>query len=584
MTRPPYCGPLARCRAGIVAALLLLSTAAAAAPVRVDISGLDGELLRNVRTYLSILGVDADQLPPARLNYLHGRAEREIQRALEPFGYYAVTVEGELHSDADGTRARYRVTLGPRVTIARVELRISGDGEQDPAFRAAQLEPGIAVGEPLLHRRYERLKQRLQHIAAERGFYDAHLERQQLRIDRTQHRAEILIHYATGTRYRYGELHFSDTPLSPTFIRRFVTLRPGDPLLTSELTLLQTRLANSDYFQRVEVRPRWSERAAPLVPIDVELEMRKRTRYRAGVGYDTDTGGRLTAGITRRWVNRKGHNFDALLQPGEFRTDASFQYNIPGGRPEYEQYSLRAAYRREQVDPIDAETLASGGSWQTRVGDWVQVIGLDIERENFDFEEQRQTSRFLFPRIGWRRTDADHRINVSRGYRVNLELLGASDAWYSDTSFVQGRLELKGVLSPTPGWRLLGRAELGGTVIEQAEQLPASKRFFAGGDKSVRGYAYKSLAPLNSSGNVEGGQGLIVAGLETDYRVAENWRAALFVDHGAAINSLTSTLKTGVGVGARWLSPIGPVRIDLAWALDREGTPWRLHFSIGPDL
>ncbi|HEY5718449.1 MAG TPA: autotransporter assembly complex family protein [Motiliproteus sp.] len=564
--------------------LSLFVTYAHASPVVVELMGLEGALERNALAHLSINNADTQLLSATRIKFLHSKASHEIQKALEPFGYYNVEISSELQQAPDTTLARYRVTLGPQTLIHEVQLHISGDGDLDPAFRALTIEPGITPGDPLRHARYNKVKQRLQSIAAERGYYDAKWNQQQIIVNREQHQADIALHLDSGPRYRYREFRFSPTELNPDFLSRYITSEPGDPVFIRDLQQLQTRLNNSDYFQRVEVHPNWEERAAGDVPIDIELEMRQRTRYRAGVGFDTDTRSRLTAGMTRRWVNDKGHNFDALVQPGELRTDASFQYNIPGVHPEYEQYSLRSAYRREVIDPIDSETFASGISWQSKWYDWVQVIGIDIERESFDFDATRQRSHYLLPRISWSRTVSDNRVDVSQGYRIKLELLGATDAWYSDSTFLQGRIAMKGVYSLTPAWRLLARSELGATINNDVNQLPASKRFFAGGDNSVRGYSYKSIAPENESGNVEGGQGLAVFSLETDYRLSGNWRAALFVDHGAAINSLDSPLSTGVGSGLRWQSPIGPVRLDLAWALSKDDTPWRLHFSIGPDL
>jgi len=109
-------------------------------------------------------------------------------------------------------------------------------------------------------------------------------------------------------------------------------------------------------------------------------------------------------------------------------------------------------------------------------------------------------------------------------------------------------------------------------------------RFFAGGDQSVRGYDYQSLSPENSQGDKIGGQYLFAASVEYQYSFAERWRLAGFYDQGNTFNSLsTPSLKSAVGVGVRWVSPVGPLRLDLAHPLDGEGGV-RLHFSMGPEL
>jgi len=119
--------------------------------------------------------------------------------------------------------------------------------------------------------------------------------------------------------------------------------------------------------------------------------------------------------------------------------------------------------------------------------------------------------------------------------------------------------------------------------VEQSQDLPVSVRFFTGGDQTIRGYRYQSLGPLNSNGEVVGGKHLVAGAIEYDYPVANNWRAAVFYDAGNAFSSDSIEWKQSVGMGLRWMSPIGPIRVDLAHALDDEGG-FRLHITMGPDL
>jgi len=107
---------------------------------------------------------------------------------------------------------------------------------------------------------------------------------------------------------------------------------------------------------------------------------------------------------------------------------------------------------------------------------------------------------------------------------------------------------------------------------------------FAGGDQSVRGYDYQSLSPENSEGDRIGGRYMVAGSVEYQYSVAEKWRVATFIDQGNSFNTLElPNLKTGVGIGVRWVSPVGPIRLDLAHAMDDDGGI-RLHFSMGPEL
>ena len=132
---------------------------------------------------------------------------------------------------------------------------------------------------------------------------------------------------------------------------------------------------------------------------------------------------------------------------------------------------------------------------------------------------------------------------------------------------------------------MLGRIGGGATATDTFDKIPPSLRFFAGGDQSVRGYSYESLSPENDDGELLGGQHMLTASAEYQRRVTGNWWGATFVDTGNAFNAWwPEELKTGAGVGIRWISPVGPVRFDIAHPFDNEEDAWRLHFAIGPEF
>jgi len=144
---------------------------------------------------------------------------------------------------------------------------------------------------------------------------------------------------------------------------------------------------------------------------------------------------------------------------------------------------------------------------------------------------------------------------------------------------------VKWIHSLTPRTRVLLRGRAGYLAENEFERLPPSVRFFAGGDNSVRGYDFESLGPTDINGAVVGGNRLLETSIEIEREVLPRWSVALFVDHGNAFDSTNLDGRTGAGIGTRWRSPLGPVRLDLAWPVDDDiehGA--RLHVSLGPDL
>ena len=154
----------------------------------------------------------------------------------------------------------------------------------------------------------------------------------------------------------------------------------------------------------------------------------------------------------------------------------------------------------------------------------------------------------------------------------------------SDTNLLNGTVLLRGLTTLAQNHRFLGRVQFGGSATNGYKSVPPSLRFFAGGDQSVRGYDYQTLSPTNGDGDRIGGRYMVAGSAEYQYQIADKWRLATFVDQGNAFNTLDfPSLKTGVGFGVRWVSPVGPLRLDLAKALDDDGGI-RLHFSMGPEL
>jgi translocation and assembly module TamA len=154
----------------------------------------------------------------------------------------------------------------------------------------------------------------------------------------------------------------------------------------------------------------------------------------------------------------------------------------------------------------------------------------------------------------------------------------------STISLLQGRANAKLIHGLGTG-RLILRGEAGATAGAGVEELPSSLRFFAGGDTSVRGFGFQQLGPVDDDGNLIGGRYLLVGSVEYDHPIGGGkWGVAIFIDLGNAFNDFNDyELKGGGGVGLRWRSPVGPLRLDLAHAPDSNDN-FRIHFTMGPDL
>ena len=553
----------------------------------VTVEGVDEPLRTNVLALLELNRFAGQTAPEeTRLRWLHGNAEREIRAALQPFGYYEPTIESALNRVPGGWEARYRIQPGRPLRITTLDLQILGEGQQDPVFQQALANAPLVQGQTLDQPKYEQFKQALETLATERGYFEARFAERAIEINLEAYEATVRLHYDTGPRYRFGAITFKQDFLSPKLLNRYPRFKSGDPYNANDLLKLQGDLNSSPYFSQIQINAP-PDAATDTTPVEVVLEPNKKRKYSAGAGYGTDTGPRVRLKAEQRWLNRRGHHAEQELLWWPINIYFGGKYYIPGDDPTTDTYTLNAGYTQQNYKNQDYEQFIIGGGWQQQDGKWLKNYNLSYQYEEFSVgDEPTRSSLLLIPGLNWTWIDADDRLYPTRGLLFGFELRGASTALLSDLDFVQGVLHLKGVYALNETSRFIARGDAGTTLIRQGfEKLPTSLRFFTGGDASVRGYAYNSIGPTDEEGVVIGGKNLLVGSLEYEHRVWDGWSLAAFVDSGDAFDGASPELKTGAGVGLRWRSPVGPVRIDLASGLDRPpGDAFRFSFSIGPEL
>lgn len=584
-------------RAFVVACLGLLLAFPAAAERRLEvaITGVSGDLLDNVRAYLSMedLKGTAD-LEEDQVRRAHRQAESEIRQALQAFGHYRPTIRSRLETTPEAWVARYAVEPGPAVHIADLEITVAGPGADDPKLRRVIAETQLQEGAPLRHADYTATKRKLIETAVAGGYLDAEYRASELRVRPAAGEADIRLLLATGPAYHFGEVRVAQEILEPSLVARMVPVAPGDRLTSRRLLELQFALADTDYFQRVSVDIQ-RERAVPMdgsagpagalrVPVVVQTEPRPPRKYRLGFGYGTDTGPRLSAGLELRRINRAGHHFRTDLMVSQVRQNLAARYQIPIANVRTDRLSFTGSYQRAELGDGISDKYTLGISRDRVLQGWQNSLYTRYSLERFEFTDDTEVSRLLTPGLSLSRTQADNAIRTHRGWSFYLDVHGAREGFLADTSFTQVRGRLQAVLGLGSRLRLLARGEAAADFTGRFGKLPASERFFAGGDRSVRGYAYQSLAPKNAAGDVVGGQYLSTGSVEADLRVIGNWGVAAFYDAGNAADEWPPTPVAGAGGGLRWFSPIGTIRLDYAVPQDAPDRDYRIHFSMGPDL
>lgn len=581
--------------------------------VNVNVDGIDDPLLANVRKSLSVAEEHESPWSAGQIRRLYRLAPNEIKQALAPYGYYNPVIEHTLEAPGDEGetwQASFRIKRGPRTRITALNLAVRGPGDEIPEVREALRSTKLAKGKRLIHAQYTATKNALYTAAYQAGYLDARFSQSAIRVRPDENAAEIDLVLDTGERYYFGDVTFDQDVLNDDFVRRFVPFSAGEPFNAERLVDLQLILSDTDYFNKISIQAERgnAEREAPIddwlfdilyppedplisvgrlqVPVGVTAKPSKPQSYEISGGYGTDTGPRVGFGVKFRHLNKRGHQFRSDLRLSAVKQALQASYDIPIANVAQDKLSFTANLANEEFGDITSLNYGLGAIRDTGWSLGRKRAYIKAERETYDLGDGAgdRTSTLLYPGYTITLQKADDLLNTRKGVSASLDVHGGSEALASSVDFLQVKVSGNAVLPLTSKSRLLLRSQFGAIEVDDFNKLPPSQRFFTGGDRTVRGYGYQQISPRNRDNDNIGGQYLAVGSIEADYKVYKDYGVAAFFDAGDAANTTSFDLKRGVGIGFRWASPVGQIRLDLAHPLDDPDSDFRIHFSLGPDL
>ena len=564
----------------LLVALLLPPFASA----ELAIEGVDQDLERNVRAYATIASepCDADD---RLIRRRYRTLEKEVRTALEPFGYYRPTVETSLSRNDRCWQATVTIDRGEPVRLRDIDIRIDGPASADPVFKELLATTSLVPGAVLVHGRYDRLKRSLQVRAADRGYFDAAYSAHRLDIWPDQGVADVTLHFASGPRYRIGEIRQEQQFIDPAIVLGYLDLEVGAAYDADDIARAYRDLSDSAYFGQIEILPDVDNAVGEQVPVRIVLQPANRIEYTIGVGASTDTGPRFRAGFRNNRVNTRGHRLFADLEVSTVLQGLTTEYRIPLSDPRREWFSTTAAYSNEETDTFDNEAQQLGIRWTKAMGgSWLRTLSIDASREAFIVGEDIDTTLSIVPAITLDQKRSDRDVFPQHGRRLGIRVRGTDESIGSSMSFAQATVWMRFIRSFGQGNRVLARLNAGHTVSNDFAELPPSIRFFAGGDESIRGFDYESLGPTDTDGSVVGGENLLVASLEYERHLKGNFYGAIFVDAGNAFNDNDFEAEVGAGIGIKWRSPLGPIRLYLGYPVSDSDESLRVHVRLGADL
>ena len=571
-------------------AVVLASGTAAAESVRIEIDGVERAIADNIRGFLT-LGRYAERtdVTDAQVRRLADRAVDEAADALRPFGYYEPIVKSRTSRDDARWIVRLKVTPGPPVVVKSVEVEINGPGSEDAALNRLAAASPLQPGTRLDHQSYDRLRNDLLRTALEQGFLDAQLTRRELIVNPVERTASAHLALETGGQYRFGAIEIEQDVLRDELLERFVRFESGQVFSNDRIRSTQFALEDSNFFSTVAISPGQRDPGTLTVPVSIRAEPIKRDRYTVSLGYGTDTDLRGRFAWENRRVNTRGHRLRFEVTASSVLQEVVTRYIIPVGDPALEKLEFSAGYINEELGDLDSERYELIGSLTQAMGNWQRVLFFKLNQETTDFPDGTSNEQLLLiPGISYASMPPNFLTGWMRTAAYYFELSGSPETLGSDSSYLRFYTRAERVWPLSGPWHLRLRGEFGSSWVNDFSELPASQRFFAGGDRSVRGFALDELSPrvevVAPSGEVSqqsiGGEHKLVGSIELERDIFTNFRAAVFYDTGNAFSDWSAPLEYSVGVGLRWRLPMLLIGFDIAQALSEPDKNPRLHLNI----
>lgn len=565
---------------------------------------LDGELPKAIKNNISAYLGKLPETELERSAFIYS-AKSNASSALQSLGYYQAKITIAVKKDP--WQLILTINLNEPTLIDNIDVRVIGEAEVDPAFINLINNLHIQHGDNLHHGKYETLKSDLLSLALQRGYLNGILVDSKIIIKEDYRLADITIIYDSGPRYRFGEINFNDFGLESTLLSKLIPFKSNEFYSTNKFHQLQRQLQSTQYFGSILVAPadkiQNEKNHQFMVPINVTLTPAKSHLIDFGIGYSTDTKLRLSAGWRTPLINKYGHYQETKIEYSRLNPTGKFIYSIPWNHPTEDVLQFKATIENDDYADFTTKFYSAQVGRLISKNDWNRKIyaRFHLEAWEYDLDEsnpnivwaEEDNVQYIIPGVTWSRTTREgSALDPSFGFRQTYNIEGAHLSAGSDNSFFRLHGRWNFITTLKTNHRLVTRAELGAIYIDRDAELAPSLRFYAGGDQSIRGFAYQSIgSTIPSSSNpdeavplVVGGTRLIVASIEYQYYLNRKWRLALFSDGGSVANKGEFNPVYSFGSGIHYMSPVGAIKFDFAYGIDDDDKGWRIHFNLGAEL
>jgi translocation and assembly module TamA len=578
-----------------------LPVSAQQTPYEVTLTGVEDSSLRDLLQGTATLFRLTEQPPPSPIG-LRRRAEADQERllsALRSVGFYDGKVDIEVDTSVEPAKVNVVVTTGPAYKFDRITVAgVGGAALEGAPITASDL--GIQVGDTALAATVVAAETRMTNRLAERGFAFAKVAERKVVVDHETRTMDVTYIVDPGPLTRYGDVKVQGLDrVTEQLVRNRIPWKPGEEYRPSEIEDARSSISELNAFSSVRVVMDREPGPDGVTPVTVTVAERPRRVIGAGFSYSTEDGLAANAYWGHRnlfggaeqlrlsaTVARIGENDVADI---EARLNANFR------KPDFlsinQALILDATLVRERPDAYDRDAIVLSALLERKLTEGLTISGgVTLEESSVTDTLTGTTDSTLFGvPLHLSYDGTNDLLNPTRGFRTDLVLTPFQQLGGQNANFTIARVTNSAYYDFAGDGRFVaaGRVSLGSIFGSSRADIPADKRFYAGGGGSIRGYGYQEVGPRDAQNDPAGGRSLIEVGAEMRIKVTDTIGIVPFIDGGNVYEDPTldfsKQLRWGAGIGARYYTGFGPLRVDVGVPLNKQpgDASWQLYISVG---
>lgn len=577
----------------LILALLLSFEARAEIPYEVELVGIEAEELRETLRSASRLVATQDR-PPLTVGALRRRIEADLPRledALASFGYYGAVLDYRIDTGARPARVDIAVATGPLFRLTGFDIFGPSPALSDGSIVVRAEDLGLERGQPAVAAEIVEGQRRLLATLARQGYPLARVEDRRVVVDHAAADVRVALRLDTGPFARFGPAEVRGLEsVEEAFVLSRLAWRQGEPFDMELVERSRRTLIETGLFSAVSIAHAGMVGSGGQLPVTIELAEARHRSIGLGAGYSSSEGLGAEAFWEHRNLRGAGERLRVTATGSQQSYGASANLRLPGiANPDRTLFFELSAVDEDR-EGFEGLTAGATAGLEFRFSETMTGSGA-VSLEYLDLEDSAGTQRFtlLGLPLALQRDTTTDLLDPRGGGRLAVELTPYLSLLGDDASFLVARLtdSIYLPLDEEGDILLAGWARIGSILGDSTGDIPAAKRFYAGGGGSIRAYGFQELGPVDAAGDPRGGRSLVEFGGELRARLFEDIGGVAFLEAGNVYEDphpdLGERLFWGAGVGLRYFTGFGPVRLDLAVPINPrpQDDPFQVYLSLG---